>query len=473
MNYARITAAVLAATLTLAQFAAPGSLLQPDSTDTALCALAAQTTSGTYGAQITWRLESGVLTIDGTGKMADETTVPWLAFAEGINAVVIEEGVTGIADGAFIGCENLVDVSLPASLELIGARAFANCTRLDTIIVDHNVASLGEAAFENCTALKRVGIGRGVPAIAPNTFHGCTALELVSLTGGMLEVICADAFAGCTMLEQFIVPAGVSTISARAFTDCTGLRALYLPASVNMVADDALRGCDPNLIVYCPGNAEVSSLINDEDFVCIDLKTEIDTGKTLTALSGSPTGVCFDFSSLSEADAVTEIAVDLLTDSGICFMIDDPGATRVDFSVAAQITDYRTKLAEPLYAGNASCTFSLSADAPLQTNCKGFSCVNNIHFFNKDGVEVFPTNIYRVEKLRGDVNGDAWVDVNDAVAILKDVSAMLLGSPSQLTPLEMDAADINRNGKIEIVDAVRVLKYYAANLLRPTDWDEI
>ena len=53
---------------------------------------------------VTWSVEDGVLTIKGTGKMADyktETDVPWYEHRSEITEIVVEEGITHIGNMAF------------------------------------------------------------------------------------------------------------------------------------------------------------------------------------------------------------------------------------------------------------------------------------------------------------------------------------------------------------------------------------
>ena len=68
--------------------------------------------SGTCGDDITWVLtEDGVLTLSGTGPMAD---VPiCVDYKDYVHSVVIEEGITAIASSAFSGCEYLKSVTIP------------------------------------------------------------------------------------------------------------------------------------------------------------------------------------------------------------------------------------------------------------------------------------------------------------------------------------------------------------------------
>ncbi|MBR7188641.1 MAG: hypothetical protein IKD53_08810, partial [Clostridia bacterium] len=62
--------------------------------------------SGTCGANLTWVLDDeGTLTISGTGAMTNYSS--WSPWGTGVQACVIEEGVTSIGNYAFRNCSNL------------------------------------------------------------------------------------------------------------------------------------------------------------------------------------------------------------------------------------------------------------------------------------------------------------------------------------------------------------------------------
>ena len=52
-----------------------------------------------------------------------------------LTSVTISEGVTKIAEEAFIGCTKLETITLPAGIKSISKSAFAGCTGVTTINV--------------------------------------------------------------------------------------------------------------------------------------------------------------------------------------------------------------------------------------------------------------------------------------------------------------------------------------------------
>ena len=86
---------------------------------------ASGTPGGTTG-DLSWSLSGGTLTISGTGAMADYSRggSPWYGYREGITAVIIGNGVTGIGEYAFQGCSGLTSVTIPNSVTTIEENAF-------------------------------------------------------------------------------------------------------------------------------------------------------------------------------------------------------------------------------------------------------------------------------------------------------------------------------------------------------------
>ena len=93
----------------------------------------AATYTGTTG-DCTWLFDesTGVLTISGSGEMADysssgDNVPPWASYKDSIKKIVINEGVTTIGKSAFYNCSSLTDVIMPGSVSAVGSNAFYSC----------------------------------------------------------------------------------------------------------------------------------------------------------------------------------------------------------------------------------------------------------------------------------------------------------------------------------------------------------
>ena len=94
--------------------------------------------SDTLDSGMTWSIdEEGTFTITGTGEIDanHHYTIGhgWYDYKERIKKVVIGNGITTIPEFAFAGCENLVAVELPDTIEELGRCSFTGCAKLDKI----------------------------------------------------------------------------------------------------------------------------------------------------------------------------------------------------------------------------------------------------------------------------------------------------------------------------------------------------
>ena len=212
--------------------------------------------SGTCGEDVTWTLNSdGLLTISGTGKMADYTEAyqwPWYENREQIVSVVIEEGVTYIGYSAFEKFINLTSIEIPNSVTEIGWSAFADCSSLTEITIPSSVSYIGWGVFFGCTSLKEINVDEGNENYFSKDgvlFSGTTLTycpgadrqEYVIPDG--ITSINESAFIDCSELTNIEMSSSVTCIGFAAFEGCSGLKKLELPTRVNEIQTRAFSGC--------------------------------------------------------------------------------------------------------------------------------------------------------------------------------------------------------------------------------------
>lgn len=115
--------------------------------------------------------------------------VPISAFylCEGLETVILDEGITAIQDKAFASCTSLTGLALPATLTTIGSGAFNNNDSLQTVILPESLTTIGDSAFSYCDQLLTVTIPDSVTAIGTTAFGGCDNLRLYGAEGGEAE----------------------------------------------------------------------------------------------------------------------------------------------------------------------------------------------------------------------------------------------------------------------------------------------
>lgn len=167
------------------------------------------------GDNVKWSLDgNGVLTISGSGKMADYGEepeecmyrfwdAPWAEYT--VKSVVIESGVTNIGAGVF-AYSKIADVSIPNTVTDIGVAAFYGSTNIHTLAIPSSVNNIASAAFDK------------------------TGLISIILPYG-LEIIDYCMFTGCSNLESVTIPGTVTSVGWRAFDECDNLKNVYFGGS--------------------------------------------------------------------------------------------------------------------------------------------------------------------------------------------------------------------------------------------------
>ena len=159
--------------------------------------------------------------------------------------LVIKDGTTSIAGGAFLGQGGLVRISIPGSVANIGPQAFCECNNLYDVHIDEGVEYIDYSAFQNCTSLCKITIPGSVVGIGSGAFAGCTGLWSVNISEGV-QYIGNEAFQDCTSLWSVSIPNSVTEIYSSAFrnnTNIPNLSYVVIGNSVSYIVDEAFSGC--------------------------------------------------------------------------------------------------------------------------------------------------------------------------------------------------------------------------------------
>lgn len=260
--------------------------------------------SGSIDGGLSWSLSrSGALTISGSGKMPDFSSVanaaPWDEQKDKIQSAVIESGVQSISGGAFSGCTALekvgisdtvaqidlnafdgctalaefevaadnkaflsvggvlfsadkellrcpvgksADYTVPSGTVAIAGGAFKDCSKLESLVIPDSVTAIGESAFENCAALKRITLPKNITKLEASCFSGCAALAEIALPDSV-KTLGEKVFSGCAALKSVKIPAEVTVIPTEAFSGCSSLESITIPKSVSHINERAFDGC--------------------------------------------------------------------------------------------------------------------------------------------------------------------------------------------------------------------------------------
>lgn len=258
MRLKRVISAALAVSMAVSMMPATAvsAFAEGTSTNTAVTATTIDENAPTFGdcgveghkEEVKWAFnkETGVLTISGTGRMADykysntEDTRPWAVFANVIKEVKIGEGVTGIGDNAFRNLTALTKTNIPASINYLGDYIY----RADSELTDVEWApNFTAPSLKDNDTNGGTYIGTYVPT---SMFDFCSKLgdgkELTKwLPSSFTGVGCA-AFRGTQFTVNFDNWSNLKYIGARAFEQMPHLESFTLTDGIQI----GLRGTDSN-----------------------------------------------------------------------------------------------------------------------------------------------------------------------------------------------------------------------------------
>lgn len=284
-------------------------------------------TSGICGENAVWEFDepTGTLIISGTGEMntfLDECT-SWGVFETQITRVVFEEGITSVADLAFLNedgmLSNLKEVEFSNTITCIGDDAFNMCDGLTSVIIPDSVIEIGVNSFMDCDGLEKVVIGNGIANIRMAAFNSCDNLKTV-VFGENLERIGGYAFTNCVNLTTVYIPSKVSSIGGNAFAGCSNIESFVVGESNQYYSNDecgALFNKDQTYLYYYPLGKEDAfyqipqsvETIGNYTFSGSKLK-EVVFSKNLTELYYAAFSNCTELTDVYIYDNVTFISDD-------------------------------------------------------------------------------------------------------------------------------------------------------------------
>lgn len=234
--------------------------------------------------------------------------VPAYAFSgfHWVQEIVFEEGVKSIGRGAFQGCNSLMKIAFPSTMERMEPRLLL-CFALKSIVAPESLYQLVVDRFEKKRnhILSATNLGNGLLEFnisntrngretqpvslktnspmhagltdvkAKNTFlqddsfEGNQEIQKVKLPGSMREIY-PRTFKGCVSLCDVLMPRNLESIGQSAFEGCTSLTRIFLPETLKHISAMAFKGCQSLSKVFLP-NA-VQSVDSQAFASCISLR---------------------------------------------------------------------------------------------------------------------------------------------------------------------------------------------------------
>ena len=116
--------------------------------------------------------------------------------------------------------EDLVNVTIPEEVTIIGKSAFKDCKSLTSITIQNGVTKIGPNAFKDCSRLTSITIPASVKSIGYDAFCNCSKLQSITIPDSVKSIACG-LFANCHKLSNISIPDSVKSIESYAFCDCS------------------------------------------------------------------------------------------------------------------------------------------------------------------------------------------------------------------------------------------------------------
>ncbi|HAM15987.1 MAG TPA: hypothetical protein DCP91_09070 [Eggerthellaceae bacterium] len=204
------------------------------------------------------------------GFVVDAATGELTAYRGNSSVVVVPDGVSSIAAGAFKGCTAKAIV-VPASVRSIGDEAFAATKNLQQVSFQDSddspscLESIGASAFSE-SSVRDLVLPRSLASLGNGAFSksGLASIRLPE----SLKALPALAFSESSV-SRVHLPVGLETIGTSAFESCSDLAWVGyeddrgehggLPPSVRTIGDDAFRKSGISTLVLNDGLRSIGS----------------------------------------------------------------------------------------------------------------------------------------------------------------------------------------------------------------------
>ena len=206
-------------------------------------------------------------------------------------------------------------------------------------------------AFTGCSVLEELVIPDSVATIEEEAFMNCSALKMVSFGKG-LTAIYNNAFNTCDALDAVVLPESLKTIYYNAFRDCDALTEITIPNNVTSIGNSAFYDCD-SLAKVTISNSVTS--MGTYVFYDCDALTDVQLGTGITTIPDNTFNHCDALASIVIPRRVTTIGNYAFKD---CVKFTEITIPRAVTSISANAFSYPAKMTIYGVAGTYAETFA-------------------------------------------------------------------------------------------------------------------
>ena len=153
-------------------------------------------------------------------------------------------GEVKVFGGTFLECKNLRSVFIPedCKLEYLPMFCLEECYNLVEITLPSSLKVLGEWCFKDCSSLTNIMLPEGTEVLGTCCFRFCEALESINLTSSLREIE-SYCFSNCHKLQgKLVVPEGVERLGDGSFAS-TSITSISLPNTIREIGDECFKDC--------------------------------------------------------------------------------------------------------------------------------------------------------------------------------------------------------------------------------------
>ena len=283
--------------------------------------------------------------LSGTGSTGNynNSKRPWAEYEDSFSDVVVGEGITKLGDRTFYAYKKVLkSITLPNTLEYIGASVFSDCTALTEIKLPNNsLTGIGNSAFGGCTGIKHFHIPATVRYVNSNdedfrnrnriwnSFSSCMGIESITVDwmstyyrceDGILYTLDKSAIIFVYALDSttLTIPKTVISIQSSALDLCTELErfeceegSTYYTAADGVLYANTSQG---KMLVMAPKKLAGKLVVPDDvtivrqnAFNSCTLLTEVQLPASLTKIDGATFRFCSSLAKINIPESVTYI----------------------------------------------------------------------------------------------------------------------------------------------------------------------
>ena len=172
-----------------------------------------------------------------------------------IPSTINGETISRIDYDVFKDNRTITSISIPDTVESIGAGAFMNCSKLETIRLSNKLTVLENSLFSGCNSLKNIDFPNSLKTIDNYAFRGCSALTSVTFPENLSE-IGEGAFSDCASLGSIITfPSSISKIDSWAFNNSPKIKEFIFMGDAPELGQYGVGSGSPGQIGYYQAGA--------------------------------------------------------------------------------------------------------------------------------------------------------------------------------------------------------------------------